>query len=136
MITHIHSKIHTEISYCHSFLLLSERVVWYLGIMGLLPSTKSFLILYLHFNNSQQKPQWRKLSIFLLANKRNFPHLYFISTYITKKGLFSWCSTPQHKYCMTSFPGMWPKEKRKERSSVVQDLYQRNIFYFSWFLLF
>lgn len=56
VITHIHSKIHTETSYCHSFLLLSKRVVWYFGIMGLLPSTKSFLILYLHFNNSQQKP--------------------------------------------------------------------------------
>lgn len=62
-----------------------QHVVWYLGIIGLLLSTKSFLILYLHFNNSQKKTTVAKFSVYLLANKLNFPTYILFYFYLHYK---------------------------------------------------
>lgn len=84
VITHIHFKIHTEISYCHSFLLLStcSVVFWDHRIA---PVYQKFLDSISSFQQLTTKTTVAKFSAYLLANKLNFPTYILFYFYLHYK---------------------------------------------------
>lgn len=126
VITHIHSKIHTEISYCHSFLLLSTCCVVFWD-HRIAPVYQKFLDSISSFQQLTTKITVAKFSVFLLANKLNFPTyiLFYFYLHYKERSLWRVFHTP------TKILHDQLSRNVTKKKVVVQDLHQRNIFYFS-----